>query len=171
MEKSSLFITLNFREMNKEYIQKDNLENLPYLYALVNNPRHGDSARDDDGNLIVDEHIENIFKIIDYYRLWLEEGKPNYISCVRKGLIASIAKRNGCEKEFTNAILSDKKYYESNFFNCYYCGELYTTDERLNCCRYHSVDCECKYKGNGCARVPHHTPDPFEKAKPKLFKK
>lgn len=172
MEDHNPFIIINFRG-KKKYIRKDLIEMVPYLYNLLNSPLQG-NARDDEGNLIVDEDSYVFFSLVDHYRCWLEKGRPTrslniFGHKTVEPLYSSVARRMGFETEFIDSILSKLPIDEEDLFNCYYCGKTYAHGERITekPCEYHHENCDCKssISSRKCGRVPFHTPIPIKIAK------
>lgn len=174
------FIRLNFRG-TKRLVRKDTLEVLPFLYAMVNGEWKQNNPVDEDGYYLVDENIETIFTLVDLYRAWMELGEPDgldkvaLLKKVSRAILASTARRLGCETEFVEALLnSHETPDESELFNCYYCGKTFIKGERhiRLPCEYHKLSCTCRPGSSfKCARVPYHTPVPLAIAEKRKRKK
>jgi hypothetical protein len=179
-ETENPYIKFSFRG-KKRMMRKDTLEPFPFLYALIDREwRHNHPV--DDDSYIVDEDYQMIALLADLFRAWVELNKPLSIdTCglvmlkvVDRGLLASIARRMGCDDEFVKTLLNPADIIdEKNLFNCYYCGKTFLKGERLVMkeCAYHMSTCSCSdrtLRYHACARVPFHTPVPLGIARKKL---
>lgn len=169
----SPFITLNFRG-TKFTCRKDIFEYIPYLNALFTNSCIQNNSVDVDGNPIISENGDIVFKLIDSYRCWLQNDKPEFMERMSKrGLVASVGKRLGFENDFLKALMTcTNPNPTKNIYVCYYCNNVFDKKEILatyqKVCKYHSDDCVCNgHNRPGCARVPFHSPVPIDIAKKK----
>lgn len=167
--KNQQHVYLNCRG-KKVIVRRDTLECFPFFQSYLSTT-WDDNPCDDDGNYIVDESAEFIFHLVDLYRCWLELGSPiafDDISLsskiVRRGLLASVARRLGCEETFIHAILNRNAQDESKLYKCYYCKLIFMEGESaaMKECLYHRHGCRCKDRSRNslytkCGRLPYHS--------------
>ena len=127
------YITLSFRG-HLYKCGKQTLALVPYIRALLESECEKKEV-DDNGYILIDEYPDRLFRVVDYYRGWLQSDQPKYLDVhASRGLYTSIAERMGFEQEFIKALLTpdffDPKEHEDELFKCYYCQQIFIHGEK-----------------------------------------